>query len=86
MIRITNTSLIIEIPCINEVPLEKLSHMQQGLLNLFGCIDLDEPQAEVQNGLWHLRNLLKEMMLNENQAGKINELAKKNPSILGKAA
>lgn len=77
MIRITSTSLIIEIP--SSRPLETLSDLTTGLLNLVACIDHnDAPKEYVTWGLKNLQNILQQMSLNSNQMGAINEAVKAN--------
>ena len=46
MVRITNNSLIIEIPTLNEAPLERLANMHIGLLNLIAIIDPSSPKGD----------------------------------------
>lgn len=81
MIRLTPNSFIIEIPTGNTNPLEDLGNMQQGLLNLMGVIDHKEPEGEIQNGLWHLRKLLKEMSLSQPQLSCISDAIASNPDF-----
>ena len=74
MVRINGSKLIIEIPCNSQLPLEKLSSMQIGLMNLIGIIDhTDAPKLQVHEGLFYLRELLKESILDERQSAILNE-------------
>jgi hypothetical protein len=82
MVKITSNSLIIEIPTKNELPLEKLGRIQEGLINLIGIIDHNEPKAEIQEGLWHLRGILKELSLSPEQLLTINECIVQNKEVL----
>jgi hypothetical protein len=74
MVRILNNKLVIEITCNNETPLEKLTYMQSGLLNLISVIDhADAPRTEVQDGLAHLKDLLKETLLTPIQSSLLHD-------------
>lgn len=87
MVRITTNALVIEIPANNSTPMEVLSNMQGGLIDLIAVLDLGEsPSNELQNGLWHLRNLLQQMRLSESQSRTVNLLLCESASSLEKVA
>ncbi|MEP7317118.1 MAG: hypothetical protein ABI921_00195 [Panacibacter sp.] len=74
MIRITPTSLIIEIKSGNHTPLERLSDLQSGLIDILAALDItNAPPVLLQNGLRQLHELLSSMMLSGNQLAMINE-------------
>jgi len=67
MIRVTPTSLVIEIESKNHSPLFVLQQLQQGLIDMLGvCATADEaPKAYVQNSLQNIHLLLSEMNFGE---------------------
>lgn len=84
MIRFTEKSLIIEIPCTDaEFPLEVLADLQTGLIHFVSIIDhKDAPPQYITWALHNLQRLLSEMVVNREQLGDINRLALKTPALL----
>ncbi len=83
MINITENNLIIKIPCPNEAPLERLANIQIGLVNLISLLDhTDGPKEQIADGLYHLGELLKQMLLTSEQLANVNEFANKEASLM----
>ncbi|WP_315814069.1 hypothetical protein [Paraflavitalea speifideaquila] len=82
MVKITDTSLIIEIPTEHEAPLVKLANMQAGLLELVSLVDHEGAGREAQNGLFALKALLQEMLLSPGQLIRITQLAKTDSALM----
>lgn len=77
MIKITNDTLIIEIPCKSHLkPLQVLAQLQEGLINMLHTMSYavdDAPKQGMGYGVQQTTMLLREMMISSDQFADINE-------------
>jgi hypothetical protein len=83
MVRVTDKTLIIEIPCSGK-PLEELSYLKEGLIEMLEFIDFETYGSIAQNCMNQLATLLKATSITTDQALLINN-AIDNSAVLKKS-
>lgn len=81
MIRITDDTLIIELPC--SEPLEELCYLQEGICDVLSVIDFESHpnDTKLTAAMWQLSNLLRALVLSPEQSLQLSNAIKKSKEL-----
>lgn len=85
MVRIEEDKLVIEFDCETYNPLEYLAHLQRGLIDATEVMgDKSANADQVQNAIFHINKVLRNIFIDEFQLSDIYESLTKDESAMRK--